>query len=330
MTSRRALVVIGSATDERDFGLASGHRIANALDGRGWGVTVQDAADLQAVVAHLRRANTLDLVVPVGFGAGIEDGTVYTLARAHGVPCAGPAPATGVICLDKRLFHTVVNGLFDPNTRVRVPETRELLAGMSRVSMYRRIRELNPPILVKNTFGGSSIGLSVCTSRAEAVAVAGDRLPKSGSVLAQELVAPSREFSVTILDRDRGPKVLPVVELMRDTVMSYQDKFGLASASHHVVPARLSSAARRRVVDTCLRVHAAIRACGLTRYDLLIAGRDLFLLEANAIPGLLPSSIAVHAAAAAGLTFEDLAEAYAMSAFIQRVEPRATSQPAVK
>ncbi len=72
-----------------------------------------------------------------------------------------------------------------------------------------------------------------------------------------------------------------------------------------------------------LLIHDAVGSIGLTRTDILVrTDGELVVLELNAIPGLLESSIACDAARAAGMSFDDLCVAYAESAFLARAEPR--------
>jgi D-alanine-D-alanine ligase len=109
-----ALVVIGSANEERSFGITSGQRVAQALKNRGWQITVTDAAQKLDLIKQMSEAK-LDLVVPVGFGLNSpEDGTIFTIAKFFGIPCAGPSPFCGTVCTDKSIFQSVVRGIFDP------------------------------------------------------------------------------------------------------------------------------------------------------------------------------------------------------------------------
>ncbi len=151
-------------------------------------------------------------------------------------------------------------------------------------------------------------------------------LAHEGKVLVQELEKPIlAEISCTILDGAAGPQFLPIVELRRDdvAVLGPQEKFGVEALGRHVIPSRLSAKQTSHVEEVVLMLHDALGAIGLTRYDILVrTDGELAVLEANAIPGLLESSIACDAAYAAGISFDELAVRFAESAFIPRAEPR--------
>lgn len=321
----KALVVIGSANSERPYGLISGRRVAQALSDLHWDVRIQDAARPAAVFLEIAQGPNDQIVVPVGFGVGIEDGAVYSMARMLKVPCAGPNPTTGTLALDKALFAQFVAGGFADSDDVDTPRSVIINSGDAPAAVRTRIETLDLPLIVKPNFGGSSAGLAVAETYAAAVAAAARLLQTEPRVLVQNLVLPSREISVTVLDTAAGPRILPIVELMRETVLGEDEKFGVGARDRHVVPAPLDPAVEQRVHEVVLKLHDGMRACGLTRFDILLVDRRICLLEANAIPGLLPESIACDAALAVGISFGELAEQYALSALLPRHEAAVTA-----
>lgn len=314
----KALVVIGSATEERRFGITSGLRVAESLSRR-WEIVVQDAAEIDFVIERL--TDRPDLVVPVGFGLGIEDGAIHTLASALGLPCAGPDATTGRIAADKQVFSNFVRGVFESDPHVDVPRGFDFSPVDTPEQLGASLQALTPPLVIKPNTGGSSVGLVVVNDAEEARHVILNARARGEHLLVQELVAPSREFSITCLDTATGTTLLPVVEILRERVFGFEDKFGDASQNHHVVPAQIDDALASQMRAACLKLHRALRACGLTRYDLLVRESDdrICFLECNPIPGLLTSSIACDSAAAAGIAFDSLAHMYADSAFLPRL-----------
>lgn len=322
--SRRALVVMGSRTSEDKYGITSGLRVIGGLRHHGWDVEGIHASQGVAILSKL--LNDPGVVVPVGFGSPCEDGHIFAVARMAGVPCAGPTPGAGSLMQDKSVLNMIVDAIFPPGSGVRSPRGHTLTQTLPQSVMEARVNSLRPPLVVKPAFSGSSEGLLVVDSPSQALdfAVASIRAGE-GKVLVQELeVNVLAEVSCTVLDDESGPNFLPIVELRRDDVLVLgpEEKFGSSGLGRHIIPARLDSKIATKLESVVLRLQEVVGAVGLTRTDVLITeSGELVMLELNAIPGLLDSSIACDAAAAAGIPFDDLCVRYAESAFLPRPEP---------
>ncbi|MDN2578747.1 hypothetical protein [Aquibium sp. ELW1220] len=225
---------------------------------------------------------------------------------------------------DKAALANVVDRIFPVEAAVRAPRGCVLTRQLSDAEKERRVGQVAPPLLVKPNFSGSSEGLEIFDTHHEAIAAATSMLDREGRVLVQHLEQAVAEISCTVIDYLDGPMFLPIVELRRDDalVMGKEQKFGKEGRDRHVIPARIDAETSARIKKVVLRLHEEVGCVGLTRTDLLLLGNgELCVLEMNGIPGLLESSIACDAALAAGISFDELCESYANSAFIVRDEP---------
>lgn len=322
-THYSALVVMGSQNAENRFGIQSGKRVAQALKNRGWQISVSEVTQMRKLMRNLK-AKKFEVVVPVGFGLGSgEDGTIYTLAKAFGLPCAGPGSSCGAICTDKFVFQSLVDGLFSSKQAsgpllVKTPKT-VLITRLKNNNLLRdEIKGLHLPILLKPVCGGSSIGIEVVRSHDEAIHCASRIKRNNDRFLAQEYIH-GREISVTLVDRPGGVLVCPLVELNKggSLIMGYKEKFDQSANSRHIIPAPFANAITEAIKNIVLRLHDHVGFRGITRVDAIVRENqsEIVILEANPIAGLLESSIAVDAAYAAGIDFEELAEEYALTAF---------------
>jgi len=323
--TRKTLVVIGSRTTENKYGVVSGNRLAEALSRRGWLVTTLHASEGRSLL-RLLLDESPDLIVPVGFGAPCEDGHICAVARLAGIPCAGPTPEAGSIMQDKAATSRFVDAVFPPGYGVRSPRGCVLTDDLSSGAAERRVRQLQPALVVKPAYSGSSDGLSVFASHEEALVNATSLLRVEGKLLVQELErSVMSEVSCTVIDRPDGSLVLPIVELKRDDVLvlGAKQKFGAEGLNRHIIPTSLPKEITTRLTEAILTLHDAVGSVGLTRTDALVLKTgEIVILELNGIPGLLESSIACDAAREAGISFDDLAVMYAETAYIQRPEPR--------
>ena len=322
--TKHALLIVGSRTAENRYGVISGQRVATALSSRGWSISTIHATDGHDILRHLLTQPT-DVVVPVGFGAPTETGDIAAISRLVGVPCAGPSPSVGNLIQDKEAFSRLVATMFLPETMVRSPVGFSINPDTTGEEMRSQIARLSPPFLIKPNFSGSSEGLLITSLMSEALQLAKSLLAHEGKVLIQELEQEIRnEISITMLDAEVGPILLPIVELRRDDVaiMGVEEKFGSDSLGRHIIPARLDPASIQRIEQAAIAIRQKIGPVGLSRIDaLVLASGEIVILEMNGIAGLLPTSIACDAARAAGMDFADLAEGYLATAYVNRPEP---------
>src|SRR5260370_782065 len=92
------------------------------------------------------------------------------------------------------------------------------------------------------------------------------------------------------------------------TVYDYDAKYA-AGKSHHIIPARISEAARAAASEAAGRAFTVLGCSGMGRVDIIVdADGTPWLLELNTVPGLTALSLLPDAARAAGITFDDLCQ----------------------
>jgi D-alanine-D-alanine ligase len=123
-------------------------------------------------------------------------------------------------------------------------------------------------------------------------------------ILIEELVE-GRELTVGVV----GDRAMAVVEIRpHEGFYDYAHKY-TKGASEYFCPAPLDEATTRRVQETALAAHRALGLEVYSRVDILLrADGELFVLEANTIPGMTETSLLPKAAAAVGIDFLSLCE----------------------
>jgi D-alanine-D-alanine ligase len=118
-----------------------------------------------------------------------------------------------------------------------------------------------------------------------------------------------RDLAVSIVEGADGPEALPVVEAVpRDEdFYDFEARYEIGR-TEFVCPAELPDAVTRRAQELALAVYRLLGLYGFARIDLMCErdSDELFVLEANAIPGLTPTSLLPQAAEAAGVEFDQL------------------------
>jgi D-alanine-D-alanine ligase len=126
---------------------------------------------------------------------------------------------------------------------------------------------------------------------------------KYGKYVLVEKYIKGVEISVPVLGND---KVLPMIEIVpANAFYDYEAKY-TAGKSTHIIPARISAAARRKAAKTALKVHNCLMCRDLSRTDMIVAGGEVYVLETNTLPGMTSLSLYPEAAKAAGIGFYEL------------------------
>ncbi|MDD5557414.1 MAG: D-alanine--D-alanine ligase [bacterium] len=323
----RVAVLMGGRTAEHEISLASGRMVVGHLDRRRYAVKPvvisRDGrwrvprgypgmrglgggggfAPVGAGLARLLRERP-DCVFIAMHGPHGEDGTIQGLLEILGLPYTGSGVCASALAMDKAKAKEIYL-----RNRIPTPPSVSIEAAAwernPRAESARVRRSVGYPCVVKPSRLGSSVGASICrrgTELARAMTLANRYCPL---VIAERYVR-GREVTCAVIDTPGGrpPLALPPTEISPVTAayFDYRAKY-TAGASAEITPARIGKAVTERVRSLALRAHRALGCEGMSRTDMIIAGRAVTVLETNTIPGMTGTSLLPQAARAAGLPF---------------------------
>jgi len=295
LRTRRVGVLMGGLSAEREVSLSTGGAALKALKRRGYrAVPVDVGRDIAAVLRRRR----IEVAFIALHGRGGEDGTIQGLLESMGIPYTGSGVLGSAVAMDKKLSKWVF-----ASQRLRTPEFA-VLKEPELPSRGWPWRSLRPPVVVKPTREGSTIGIGLVRKAGE-LRPALKKAFRHGEEVMVERYVPGRELTVGVL----GEKALPVIEIKpQGGFYDYRAKYG-SSTTRYLVPAPLRAAAVRRLQDTAVKAQAVLGCSGATRVDFRLDPRGrAWLLEVNTIPGMTESSLLPKAAQEAGMGFDDLVE----------------------
>jgi D-alanine-D-alanine ligase len=300
----RIAVLKGGRSLERQVSLRSGARVEDALAQLGHDVVSIDAGlDL---IRRLRSAEP-DAVFVAMHGRDGEDGTVQELLEILGIPYTGSGVLACARAVDKVLtkYLLLEAGVPTPDF-FAFNETafRELGAADALPAIEER---LEFPIVVKPASQGSALGIKFAATAADVPAALVAAFSYDSKVLLERHVH-GRDLAVSILEGPDGPEVLPVVEAVprEEDFYDFESRYEIGRTDF-VCPADLPDALTQRARELALETFRLLGCYGFARVDLMLdeAG-ELFVLEANPIPGLTETSLLPQAAEAAGIGFDEL------------------------
>jgi D-alanine-D-alanine ligase len=237
-----------------------------------------------------------------------EDGTVQELLELLGIPYTASGPSACIRCMDKVLAKHLMRDAGIPTPDFHAfHETafKELGAARALPALEER---LEFPIVVKPAGGGSALGIKFASTAADVPPALIAAFSYDTKVLLERHVR-GRDLAVSVLEGPDGAQALPVVEAVpRDgDFYDFEARYEIGR-TEFACPARIDEAHTRRAQALALDVFTLFGCYGFARVDLMLeeSTGDLYVLEANAIPGLTETSLLPQAAEAAGIGFDEL------------------------
>jgi D-alanine-D-alanine ligase len=232
-----------------------------------------------------------DLIFPLIHGRFGEDGRLQAVLESANLAYVGSAYVGQALAMDKHLAKQlfVQNGIPTP------PWTC-----LKRSESYSE----EGTLLVKPVNGGSTVGMSICNGLDELDEAIRRAFEHDAQVIVEQFIK-GREFTVGVL----GSDVLSIGEIRSAALMfDYAAKYQ-ASQTEEIFPADLGQSVVEEIRRLALRVCDVLHLRHYCRVDVIVDDSDqVFILEANAIPGMTKRSLFPQSAAAAGLTFEVVCE----------------------
>jgi len=298
-------VLKGGRSLERQVSLKSGARVQDALERLGHDVIgidvgsdlVQRLTDEQPEVAFVAL-----------HGRDGEDGTIQELLEVMGIPYTGSGVSACIRAADKVLAkHAMRDAGIPTPDFYAFNETafKELGAAHALPEIEER---LDFPIVVKPAGQGSALGIKFARTAADVPSALVAAFSYDRKVLLERHVV-GRDLAVSIIDENGGARALPVVEAVprEEDFYDFESRYEIGR-TEFVCPADLPDSVAARASQLALEVYSLLGCSGFGRVDLMLSNEDgeLYVLEANAIPGLTETSLLPQAADAAGISFDDL------------------------
>ncbi|HYV28614.1 MAG TPA: D-alanine--D-alanine ligase [Candidatus Eisenbacteria bacterium] len=282
-------VMLGGPSAEREVSLVSGAAVTQAL--RSLGHTVQELDP-----------RTPDWTLPAGtevvflalHGTYGEDGTVQQRLEELGVPYTGCGPEASRVAFDKVLTKQRCVEAGIPTARFLVLSSPDASWPMG----------WQPPVVLKPVRQGSSVGLQFVERVADWSAALAESFRFDSQVLVEERIV-GRETTVGIL----GDEVLPLVEVRpKQGGYDYRNKY-TAGMTEYFCPAPFDALTTERIQAAALGAFRAIGGRDYSRVDVMVTAEGQpVVLEVNTLPGMTETSLLPKAAAAAGISYEQLCQ----------------------
>lgn len=243
-----------------------------------------------------RSLYVIDMVLPIGHGAFLEDGSLQGYLNMLGIPFVGSSVLASAIGQDK----VIQKELFKQNN-IPVCEyvwfyDHEFEKNKDKV--LNRIKELKYPLYVKPASLGSSIGISLVKDEKELIKAIKEAIKYDRKVIVEEKVKNVKETNISVLGNYEKQSVSEIEEInMEDGFYSFKEKYveGYSKTQGKDKKEKSKPLISKEMIEDmksyAIKAFNTINASGVARVDFLIDDKNkkLYVNEINTIPGDLSS-----------------------------------------
>jgi D-alanine-D-alanine ligase len=338
-TKLRVGIVMGGLSSEKEVSLESGRNIYSKLDGKKYIPTAlfmdSQAGLWEIPIKLLMRNSTRDIeedlaaeanrisyeqlkerfdVICLGLhGKYGEDGCMQGLLELLRIPYTGSGVLASALGMDKYTGRKLmaVDGVDIP--RSRAVFLRQWRSSNREAVMEDVIASVGLPCIAKPTREGCSTAVSKVTSPEDLPAALEAAFIWDDVVLVEEFLT-GMEVTCGVLGNDQPQALIPSETIPTTAILSLEDKF-LYGQGENKTPARLPEETLNHIKSTAVRTFRSLDLKGYARIDMFVTDNGrIVVLEANTLPGMTPSTVLFHQAAAAGMTQSGLIDRILQSA----------------
>ena len=244
----------------------------------------------------------LDVAFSALHGPFGEDGALQGLFETVGLPYVGAGVLGGAVTMDKEVTKRLLMQAGLPVVPYRLHRRGEPLPGWQAMS-----DRLGPRLYIKPASLGSSIGTAPADDEASFARALAGALEHGDKVLIERRVI-GRELECGVMDTQEGPMASVVGEILAGTDHAFYDydaKYADDSRAIVEVPARLDAELAGRIRAMAVDAFEVLGCRDLARIDFFLGKQgELFVNEANTLPGFTSISLFPRLFAASGIPIE--------------------------
>jgi D-alanine-D-alanine ligase len=288
-------LLAGGISSEREVSLNSGDQVFEALDKEKYQITRYDPqTDLGKLV---KDAPLIDAALIILHGPYGEDGTVQGLLELLGIPYQGSGVMGSAVAMNKVATKKMYElaGLPSP---AYIVSSRGDVIDPSDVE-----NRIGFPVVVKPAEAGSSVGMSIVKEK-DMLKPAMDKAFEHGNTILLEAYIDGVELTAGVVGNETL-EALPLIEIVPNeeyAFFDYEAKY-TPGKTEEICPARFDDATTEKAQTFAKLAHQALFCEGYSRTDMMLKGKDLYILETNTIPGMTATSLLPQAAQVGGMTF---------------------------
>lgn len=241
-----------------------------------------------------RNLCVIDIVLPIGHGAFLEDGSLQGYLTMLGVPYVGSSVLGSAIGQDK----VVQKELLEHNN---IPVTKyvwfyDYEFEKNKKEVMDRIKTLKYPVYIKPSSLGSSIGITIAKNENELINGIKEAIKYDRKIIVEEQVKNIKEANISVLGNYEKQTTSEIEEINTNGdfysfkekyVEGYQKTNSKKGKTNPIVSKEMMEDMKTYAINT----FKVVNASGVARIDFLIDDKNkkVYVNEINTIPGDLSS-----------------------------------------
>jgi D-alanine-D-alanine ligase len=291
-------LISGGISSEREVSLNGGNQVYEALDKDKYTIVRYDPkTDLAKLAAD---ADKIDFALIILHGPYGEDGTVQGMLDLLGIPYQGSGVTGSALAMNKLTAKQIYE-----HSGIPIPAYIVLRRG-DKLNSEDVVKRLSLPLVIKPVSCGSSVGMSIVKSKEE-LAEAVEKAFSHDTCILVEAYVEGVELTGSVIGNDTL-EALPIIEIIPDKnhdFFDYEAKY-TPGLTQEICPARIDETLTEKAQIYAKMAHSALFCRGYSRTDMILNGKDMYILETNTIPGMASTSLLPLAAKTAGISFTHL------------------------
>lgn len=296
-------VVMGGPSTEREVSRKTGTAIYQALLGLGYNVVPLEL-NPRTFMSDLTK-NGIEAVFNALHGLYGEDGRIQSILESMGIPYTGSGVLASAVAMDKSATKRYLDydGISTPKFLLFNRQYDSVEDVESTI-----LRKIGVPLVVKAASQGSSIGVEIVKDAQNLKEKISACFEYGDNLVVEEYVE-GKELTCAVMEKDGKPYALPVIWIEPHVgFYDFRNKYTKGCTTYHC-PAPIGEELTASAKDLAVRTYKSLGLRGVARIDMITDKNDeIFVLEANTVPGMTETSLVPKMAAAAGISFADLCE----------------------
>ena len=248
---------------------------------------------LQKLGMFKKNLCVIDIVVPIGHGAYLEDGSLQGYLNMLGVPYAGPSVLGAALGQDKVIQKELLSVNNIPVVNYTWFYNYEL---SDKKLVQERLSKLKFPVFIKPSSLGSSIGIEIAEDEKDFFKKVKNTIKYDKKILVEEKVNDVKEINISVLGNYKKVEVSEIEEInSNEDFYSFKEKyinnFSKTQEKDKKTKPIISKEMIEDMKEYAINTFKALDGNGVARIDFLINDKTkkIYVNEINTIPGSLSS-----------------------------------------
>lgn len=256
-------------------------------------IKVDKSFVLQKLGMFKKNLCVIDIVVPIGHGAYLEDGSLQGYLNMLGVPYAGPSVLGAALGQDKVIQKELLSANNIPVVNYTWFYSYEL---SDKKLVQERLSKLKFPVFIKPSSLGSSIGIEIAQDEKDFFKKVKDTMKYDKKILVEEKVNDVKEINISVLGNYKKVEVSELEEINSNADFysfkeKYVNNFSKTQEKDNKTKPIISKEMIEDMKEYAINTFKTLDGNGVARIDFLINDKTkkIYVNEINTIPGSLSS-----------------------------------------